>query len=71
MGFIGTSISNEDAETILTTLAKAYYGIPPEIKGMIPDLDYILEQIPEEARKYTLEDLIKLLSWANKNGIIF
>ncbi|MGC8516332.1 MAG: hypothetical protein ACP5MT_00320 [Candidatus Acidifodinimicrobium sp.] len=71
MGFIGTSISEEDAEVILTTLAKAYYGIPPEIKNMIPNLDFILEQIPEEARKYTLEDLIKLLSWANKNGIIF
>ncbi|MCW1293845.1 MAG: hypothetical protein OH316_00690 [Candidatus Parvarchaeota archaeon] len=71
MGFIGTSISQEDAEVILTTLAKAYSGIPQEIKSIAPNLDYILEQIPEEARKYTLEELIKLLSWANKNGIIF
>ncbi len=71
MGFIGTDITNGDAEVILTSLVKVYSGIPAELKQYIPKLETILEAIPDEARKYSLEDLIKLLSWATQNQIVF
>lgn len=71
MGFANTNISKEDAETILIALAKVYGNIPSEIKQFIPPFEKILENIPDEARKYTVEDIIKLLQWAKDNGIIF
>lgn len=70
MGFAGTKITNEDAEVILTSLVKAYSVVPTQLKQYIPKLETILEAVPEEARKYSLEDLIKLLSWASKNEIV-
>jgi hypothetical protein len=70
MGFIGTKITNGDAEVILTSLVKAYSVIPSELKQYIPKLETLLEAIPDEARKYSLEDIIKLLSWATDNQIV-
>lgn len=70
MGFIGTSISEEDAEVILTSLVKTYSIIPQQIKQYIPQLEVVLESIPEEARKYSLKELITLLAWAAKNQIV-
>lgn len=70
MGFAGTNISNEDAEVILTSLVKAYSIVPQQLRRFIPKLETILEAVPDEARKYSLEDIIKLLSWAAQNEII-
>lgn len=70
MGFIGTAITNEDAEVILTSLVKTYSVIPQALKEYVPSLETILEGIPDEARKYSLQDLIKLLAWAAKNEIV-
>ncbi len=70
MGFVGTEITDEDAEAILTSLVRAYSVIPSGLKGYIPSLERILEAIPDEARKYSLEDIIKLLAWAAKNEIV-
>ncbi len=70
MGFVGTSITDEDAEVILTSLVRAYSVIPSEARQFIPPLEIMLEAIPQEARKYPLEDVIKLLAWAGKNQIV-
>ncbi len=70
MGFIGTDISNSDAEVILTSLVKAYSIIPSGLKSYVPSLERILEAIPDEARKYSLKDIITLLAWAAKNEIV-
>ncbi|MCL4376297.1 hypothetical protein M1558_02295 [Candidatus Parvarchaeota archaeon] len=70
MGFAGTSITNEDAEEILTSLVKAYSAIPPILKDYIPPLDRILKVLPDTVRKYSVEDVIKLLDWAAKNEIV-
>ena len=70
MGFAGTDISPQDAEVILTSLVKAYAVVPSAIRDYIPGLDRILESIPDEARKYKLGDLIKLLEWADQNQIV-
>ncbi len=70
MGFIGTAITNEDAEVILTSLVRTYSVIPQALKEYVPSLETILEGIPDEARKYSLQDLIKLLAWAAKNEIV-
>ncbi len=70
MGFIGTSISEEDAQEILTSLVKTYAVIPQQLKPYIPGLEVVLESIPEEARKYSLKELIALLAWAAKNQIV-
>ena len=70
MGFVGTGITNEDAEVILTSLVRAYAVIPQEARQFIPPLELMLEAIPLEARKYPLEDVIKLLAWAGKNQIV-
>ena len=70
MGFAGTSITNEDAEEILTSLVKAYSAIPPILKNYIPPLDRILKILPDTVRKYSVEDVIKLLDWAAKNEIV-
>ena len=69
MGFAGTSITNDDAEEILTSLVKAYSAIPPVLKNYIPPLDRILKVLPDTVRKYSVEDIIKLLDWAAKNEI--
>ncbi len=70
MGFVGTSITKEDAEVILTSLVKAYSVIPSQLKQCVPSLEVMLETIPDEARKYSLEELITLLAWAAKNEIV-
>ncbi len=70
MGFIGTSITENDAEVILTSLVKTYSVIPQQLRPYVPDLEIVLESIPREARKYSLEELIELLSWAAKNQIV-
>ncbi|MCL5009675.1 MAG: hypothetical protein M1433_01705 [Candidatus Parvarchaeota archaeon] len=70
MGFAGTSITNEDAEIILTSLVKAYSIVPAPLKQLVPKLETILEAVPDEARKYSLDEIIKLLSWASQNEII-
>jgi hypothetical protein len=70
MGFAGTSITNEDAEEILTSLVKVYSAIPPILKSYIPSLDRILTVLPDAVRKYSVEDIIKLLDWAAKNEIV-
>lgn len=70
MGFVGTNISEDDAEVILTSLVKTYSVIPVQLKPYVPSLEIVLEAIPDEARRYSLEDLIKLLSWASKNEIV-
>ncbi len=70
MGFLGTDVSDSDAEVILTSLVKTYAVIPDGLKEYVPKLEDVLEAIPEEARKYSLEDLIKILSWAAKNEIV-
>ena len=70
MGFLGTDVSDSDAEIILTSLVKAYSVVPDGLKEYVPKLEDVLEAIPDEARKYSLEDLIKILSWAAKNEIV-
>ncbi|MCL4391525.1 MAG: hypothetical protein M1284_03300 [Candidatus Parvarchaeota archaeon] len=70
MGFAGTNISNADAEEILTSLVKAYSVIPPAMKPYIPPLDRILKVLPDSVRKYSVEDIVKLLDWAAKNEIV-
>ncbi len=70
MGFIDTDITNEDAEEILTTLVTAYSSIPPTLKQYIPPLDRVLKVLPDSVRKYSVEDIIKLLDWAAKNEIV-
>ena len=70
MGFIGTDITEKDAEVILTSLVKTYSVIPSGLKQYIPSLETILEAIPNEARKYSLDDIVKLLAWAAKNQIV-
>jgi hypothetical protein len=70
MGFIGTDITEKDAEIILTSLVKTYSVIPSSLKQYIPSLETILEAIPDEARKYSIEDIVKLLDWAAKNQIV-
>jgi hypothetical protein len=70
MGFAGTSITNDDAEEILTSLVKAYSAIPPMLKEYIPPLGRILKVLPNTVRKYSVEDIIKLLDWAAKNEIV-
>jgi hypothetical protein len=70
MGFAGTDITNEDAQEILTSLVKAYSAIPQALKDYIPPLDRILKVLPDTVRKYSVEDVIKLLDWAAKNEIV-
>ena len=70
MGFAGTSITNDDAQEILTSLVKAYSAIPPVFKEYIPPLDRILKVLPDTVRKYSVEDIIQLLDWAAKNEIV-
>ncbi len=70
MGFAGTNINNKDAEEILTSLVNAYSVIPSVIKPYIPPLEKILEVLPNSVRKYSVEDIIKLLEWAAKNEIV-
>ena len=70
MGFAGTSITNDDAEEILTSLVKAYCAIPHVLQNYIPPLDRILKVLPDTVRKYSVEDIIKLLDWAAKNEIV-
>lgn len=70
MGFVGTEITNEDAEEILASIAKAYSAIPEIARPYIPSLDKILRSLPDSVRKYSVMDIIKLLDWAVKNEII-
>jgi hypothetical protein len=70
MGFAGTNINSKDAEEILTSLVNAYSVIPQPIKPYIPPLERILEVLPDSVRKYSVEDVIKLLEWAAKNEIV-
>jgi hypothetical protein len=70
MGFAGTNITDEDAQEILTLLVTAYSAIPPVVKPYIPSLDRILKALPDTVRKYSVEDIIKLLGWAAKNDIV-
>lgn len=70
MGFLDTEITKEDAEVILTSLVKVYASIPGVLRPYIPDLNTVLKAVPQEARKYPLEDIIKLLEWAAANQIV-
>ena len=51
-------------------LSLMYSAIPPVLKNYIPPLDRILKVLPDTVRKYSVEDIIKLLDWAAKNEIV-
>ncbi len=67
-GLKGTTITEKDAKEIIEGVQALYDKIPAFLRPMLPSLPDLLRRIPENAGKYTLNEVIQLLDWAYQNG---
>ena len=63
-------VPEEDAREIIRQVRDLYRNMNPFVKSFVPSASDVLRKIPPVARKYTVDDLIRLLEWAAKEGLL-
>ncbi len=63
-------VSAQDAQIIIAETRRRLDSLGPIIRMAIPPLPQILENIPQVARKYTVQEIIDLYWGAYRQGLL-
>lgn len=63
-------IPEDDAREIIRQVRDLYRNLNPFVRSLVPSPSQILRKIPQVARKYTVDDLIRLLERASDEGLL-
>lgn len=64
------TVSPNDAKIIIQFINNKYNTLNPVAKLIVPPISAILNDLPDCAKKYTLQDLIDLIQQEHQNGNI-